>query len=203
MENSPQRREAWLEMRASDADRDRTIQILGEALAMGRLTVYEHSERLDAVYLAKTIGELEPITRDLPQVAGERKTPVAPAVDPDGSADGTDTMIAVFGGTRRTGRWRVRRRSKVVTVFGGVDLDMTSAVFDAPVVEIKMTAVFGGINITLPEGVEVRNEAIGIFGGIDAQQDDDPPLGAPVLVIKGFALFGGASIAPKRKSKKT
>jgi len=41
--------------------------ILGEALAVGRLTSEEHAERLEAVYAARTYGELEPITRDLPK----------------------------------------------------------------------------------------------------------------------------------------
>jgi Domain of unknown function (DUF1707) len=41
---------ARLELRASDADRDRTAAVLGNALATGRLTSTEHAERLDATY---------------------------------------------------------------------------------------------------------------------------------------------------------
>ena len=57
---------ARLELRASDADRDRTAAVLGNALATGRLTSTEHAERLDAAYTATTLGELAPLTRDLP-----------------------------------------------------------------------------------------------------------------------------------------
>ncbi|WP_346776196.1 DUF1707 domain-containing protein, partial [Streptomyces sp. SID10115] len=53
-------------LRASDADRDRTADILREALAEGRLTADEHAERIDGVYRAKTMAELQPLVRDLP-----------------------------------------------------------------------------------------------------------------------------------------
>src|SRR5262245_32240529 len=45
-----------LELRASDADRDRAAAVLGGALATGRLTSAEYAERLDSVYVAKTLG---------------------------------------------------------------------------------------------------------------------------------------------------
>ncbi|MGY4902865.1 DUF1707 SHOCT-like domain-containing protein [Streptomyces sp. 900116325] len=39
-------------------------------MAEGRLTAEEHAERVDAVYRAKTVGELEPLVRDLPTPGG-------------------------------------------------------------------------------------------------------------------------------------
>jgi hypothetical protein len=45
-----------LELRASDADRDRAAGVLGGGLAAGRLTSAEYAERLDGVYAAKTLG---------------------------------------------------------------------------------------------------------------------------------------------------
>ena len=43
-------------LRASDADRDRAASVINNALAEGRLTAEEHSDRLDAIYAAKTHG---------------------------------------------------------------------------------------------------------------------------------------------------
>ena len=57
-------------LRASDADRDRAASVLNEALAEGRLTPEEHSERLDSIYAAKTQADLVPVLKDLPAVAG-------------------------------------------------------------------------------------------------------------------------------------
>ena len=55
-------------MRASDQDRDRTANLLREHHAVGRLDADEFSERLDRVFTAKTIGDLDELTADLPAV---------------------------------------------------------------------------------------------------------------------------------------
>lgn len=66
--------------RASDADRDAVAKVLGDHLAAGRLTVDEHSERLQLVYSSRTLGELEVVTHDLPvPVEGSRRRPKASA----------------------------------------------------------------------------------------------------------------------------
>ena len=55
-------------IRASDADRDRAATLLREHHAAGRLTPDEFSERLDKVFSAKTLGEIDGLLRDLPSV---------------------------------------------------------------------------------------------------------------------------------------
>jgi hypothetical protein len=55
-------------MRASDADREKTVELLREHHAVGRLTAGEFSERLDQVYQAKTLGELDALLADLPAI---------------------------------------------------------------------------------------------------------------------------------------
>jgi uncharacterized protein DUF1707 len=53
-------------IRASDEDRGRTAAALGEHYAAGRLTLEEFQERLDEVYAATTLGELDRLMADLP-----------------------------------------------------------------------------------------------------------------------------------------
>lgn len=53
-------------LRMSDAERDRAAADLGEHYAQGRLSVEEHTERLDRIWAARTRGELRPIFADLP-----------------------------------------------------------------------------------------------------------------------------------------
>ena len=53
-------------LRASDADRDAVGELLREAYAEGRLGADEFSDRLDAALAARTHGDLEPLTRDVP-----------------------------------------------------------------------------------------------------------------------------------------
>lgn len=55
-------------IRASDQDRDRTASLLREHHAVGRLDAEEFNDRLDKVFRAKTIGDLEELTADLPAV---------------------------------------------------------------------------------------------------------------------------------------
>jgi hypothetical protein len=54
------------DLRVSDSDRERTIERLREHAVEGRLTLEEFTERMAAAYVARTSGELEELTRDLP-----------------------------------------------------------------------------------------------------------------------------------------
>ncbi|WP_217197284.1 DUF1707 SHOCT-like domain-containing protein [Streptomyces buecherae] len=194
-------------IRASDADRDRVADILREALAEGRLTAEEHAERIGGVYEAKTRGELAPFVRDLP-TAGT-------AADPDGARAArpasastptlppprnslTDNLIAVFGGAGRRGRWRVGRKTNAFALFGGVEIDLTEAVFEQQEIVIQATAIFGGVEIRVPENVTLRSAGTGIFGGFDVADTEAEDPAAPVVVVSGFAVFGGVEAKPKR-----
>ncbi|MFC4493495.1 DUF1707 domain-containing protein [Streptomyces ovatisporus] len=195
-------------VRASDADRDRVADILREALAEGRLDAAEHSDRIDGVYAAKTLGELEPLVRDLPQ--GQGHGPVAsrgaaahtpaPAYAPDaGSACGPkDNLVAIFSGSSRKGRYRAPRKINAFACFGGIEIDLTEAVFEQQHLLINATAIFGGIDIRVPENVTLRQKGAGIFGGFDVRtaEADDPS--APVVLVQGAAIFGGVDAKPKR-----
>jgi hypothetical protein len=68
-------------IRAGNADRERVVAQLNAAFAEGRLDVAELDERVAAAYAAKTLGELVPLTADLPvgQQAGRSAAPVARA----------------------------------------------------------------------------------------------------------------------------
>lgn len=200
MENLPDRPHPHAHLRASDIDRDQVVDVLRDALMSGRLSQDEHADRLELTLQAKTLGELEPITRDLlvpgqaAPVPAAVPVPVAsngrvPIEEPANPAESFDTMLAIFGGGERKGRWRVKRRTNAVAVFGGHDLDMTDAVFEGREVTIWAFAVFGGIDITVPEGVSVRNEGVGIFGGFAARGSEDPDPNAPTVVVKGLALL--------------
>ncbi|AKH84540.1 hypothetical protein AA958_22670 [Streptomyces sp. CNQ-509] len=185
------------ELRASDADRDRVADILREALAEGRLDPEEHAERIDGVYTAKTVGELEPLVRDLP--AGRRAPgPAAPPPPSPYPQPQPQTLVAIFSGSTRKGRWSVGRRTSAFALFGGVDIDLTEAVFHQQEIVINATAIFGGVDIKVPANVSLRGSGTAIFGGFDvhAQEADDPR--APVVVVTGFALFGGVDAKGKK-----
>lgn len=195
-------------LRASDADRDHVATLLSTAYAEGRLTREEHDERTDQLMSAKTFDDLVSITRDLVVVGTPHPVPARQArspftIDTAGQNTETDKMIAIFGGVNRTGRWRVRKNIQAFALFGGMDLDLRDAIFEGPVIEISGFWCFGGLDMKVPEGIEVLDQTAGIFGGTDVRDIGDPAPGAPSLVIKGVALFGGVSVrGPKSSGKR-
>jgi uncharacterized protein DUF1707 len=72
-------------IRAGNADRERVVAELNKAFAEGRLDVHELDERVAAAYAAKTMGELAPLTADLPSsrslVPRAGASPARPAAD--------------------------------------------------------------------------------------------------------------------------
>jgi hypothetical protein len=67
------------DMRAGDQDRDRTVSLLREAFAEGRLTNDEFQLRLDRAHDSKTFGELAELVDDLP-VEQQPTTPASVGV---------------------------------------------------------------------------------------------------------------------------
>lgn len=194
-------------LRASDADREQVANLLSTAYAEGRLTREEHEERIDQLMAARTFDDLIPITRDL-VVIGTPYPVATPeptnrfTIDTTGQNPETDKMIAIFGGVTRSGRWRVRKRTQALTLFGGMDLDLRNAIFEAPVVEISGFWCFGGLDIKVPEGIDVRDQTAGVFGGTDIRDIGDPAPGAPTVVIKGMTLFGGVTVRGPKPNKR-
>ncbi|MGW4809507.1 DUF1707 SHOCT-like domain-containing protein [Kitasatospora sp. NPDC004272] len=196
------------ELKAADADRERVADLLRDAYAEGRLTADEHAERIEAAYGARTFGELEPLTRDLPSHPGPirhnlTKAPLAapsPAAQPPARAE-APTMVAVFGGAARKGRWRVGSHLKAVAVFGGIEIDLTDAVFESPEVVIEVVSVFGGVEIRVPENVSLHGGGAGVFGGFEVREQTSADPYAPVVRVKGAAVFGGVEAKPRRGKK--
>jgi hypothetical protein len=67
-------------LRASTADRERTVDVLKAGYAEGRLSKDEHDIRTDRAFAARTLAELAMVTADLPggHVAGPAAWPAAP-----------------------------------------------------------------------------------------------------------------------------
>jgi hypothetical protein len=195
--------------RASDADREQVAEALRQAAADGRLTLTELDERIEALYAAKTYGELEPVVSDLPGVLGPTlRDPNASAVTPrqsaipsriGGRATG-NTAVAIFGGAARQGEWVVASEFTAVAVFGGVELNLTEATLESAETLIRAVAVFGGVDITVPHDVRVVVDGMGVFGGYADDTKSQPPAGAPVVRITGAAVFGGVNV--KRSKRK-
>ena len=89
-------------LRAADADRAAVATQLGEQMSAGRLTVAEYDERLTRAYAARTYGELETLTADLPRPAAPAP---APAPTPHGAVHRAPAC-GWSGGPSREAAWR-------------------------------------------------------------------------------------------------
>jgi DUF1707 SHOCT-like domain len=64
------------DIRVSDADRQRVVELLKKQTAQGRLSLEELDERTGAAYAARTRGQLQQLARDLPAaIVFERDQP--------------------------------------------------------------------------------------------------------------------------------
>ena len=181
------------QMRASDADRQRIADVLAEAFADGRLTIQEHSERTDAVWAAKTVGDLEPLIADLSaaglpgQVAGPTSRTVARVGEPL-------QLVQVFSSSEHTGDWLVPSQINAFSLFGSSKIDMRQAAFTSLDVELQVNDIFGSVELFVPAGVTVIDETIKLFGSVEVKGLGQPAPDAPVVRIKGFVLFGSVQV---------
>ncbi|MEU9604833.1 DUF1707 domain-containing protein [Streptomyces sp. NPDC048057] len=187
-------------MRASDADRDRIADILRDALAEGRLDAEEHSERIDAVYRAKTLGELQPIVQDLPApaAAGKAREAAPYGYGPEVGAGPGENLVAVFSSTVRKGRWSIGQRTNAYSIFGSIEIDLTEALFQQRVTVINATSIFGSVEVRVPENITLRGTGSGLFGNFEIRALEAANPDAPVVVVSGYSVFGHVEAKPKR-----
>src|SRR3954467_8858030 len=69
-------------MLAGDADRERAVSVLKDAFTEGRLTQPEYEDRIGRAYRARTYGELDTVTADIP--AGAMPPGLVPYAPPYG-----------------------------------------------------------------------------------------------------------------------
>ena len=143
-------------LRASDADRDRVIELLRAAVADGRLDPAEFDQRLDAALAARTINALAPLTADLiaaPGSDGALTLPLAGA--PAEPAAELLTIREKHGSVRRDGRWTLPHRLALHTAWCDVMLDLTRAVRSGPELIIEMRVRGGDVELVLGPGMVV------------------------------------------------
>lgn len=175
------------ELRASDADRDATVELLARAASDGRLTLEEYTERSEKALECRTHGELRQLTRDLPD------TPAPRPADP---GHPVEELTAILGNESRKGRWTVPERLKVRSVLGDCHLEMQEALLTAPTTYIEVRAILGACTIYVPEGVDVRLNGRAVLGEKSCRMAGDPEPGAPVIEVTCNVHLGSVVVKP-------
>jgi hypothetical protein len=181
------------DLRASDTDRDRVVAMLAHALADGRLTIEEHSERTDAALTARTLGELAVLTRDL----------ASPAQQPL-QVEGGQVVSAVFGNAERHGRWVVPAMVTCSAVFGEAVLDLREALLQDRHVVLNVYALCGRVRLIVPAGVEVVMNGTEIVGrqrgGTARAVSADSNV--PVVEVRGYLVMSEVLVRTPPRSRR-
>jgi hypothetical protein len=193
-------------LRASDADRDSAASVINSALAEGRLSADEHSDRLDAIYSAKTHAEIAPLLDDLPShsTAAVPATTV-PATTSTGQVAARSHrgwIVAVLSGANRKGIWHADPVINVLTVLGGAELDFREAVLPGKEISLRAVSLLGGVTVIVPPEMRVVDSGVAVLGGREMAGESGESLrpDAPVLHITGACVLGGLDV--KRKERK-
>jgi Domain of unknown function (DUF1707)/Cell wall-active antibiotics response 4TMS YvqF len=169
-------------LRASDADREQTLEALAAASAEGRLSLEEYSQRSDAALVARTLGELTGLTTDLPAAPRSDLAPVPVEI------------TAVLGNESRKGPWVVPEHITVRSVLGDCHLEMQQAVIRQHVTTIDATVRFGSMTIFVPDGIDVRMNGRAVLGAKSSQLRGEPQPGAPVIVVNCDVFCGAVTV---------
>ncbi len=185
-----------------------TIDALCEHFANDVMTVEEFERRIDVAHGAASVEELRALLRDLP---GGGLPAVAGGATSAGVSKGYSTAlpehvrengyaVAIFGGTRRAGRWTPARVNTTIAICGGAEIDFREAALGPGVTELNVFAMWGGVEVIVPPGLNVESHGMGIMGGFEQAMDPafSPDPLAPTLRISGVALMGGVDITVRQ-----
>jgi hypothetical protein len=166
-----------LAARVADADREASAERLRDAAAEGRLDLTELEERLGAAYAAKTRGELEALTADLPAAHAAEVEPLA--------------LKTKSGSLRKQGSWQVPSRIAAECTSGSIKIDFTQAECHHREVTVDVSARSGSVVLIVPKGWAVRlDQASATSGTIKNKVDERPAAGSPLIRVRGKVLSG-------------
>lgn len=176
-------------VRISDADRNGTLRMLHNAVALGLIDIGEFEERSARVALARQPADLECLVEDLPRAGAIASS----------SADRLE-LRGWLGSLRRHGEWTVPTRLSLVRRIGSVDLDLTTARFAGPVVVIELDLIRGSLDLRLPEGASASLDDVIVYGGSARDRRKNPPAeGKPHVVLTGRVMMGSVNIRGPRR----
>lgn len=194
---------------------DRPVDVLREEVIDQLIVNYGHEElsleaferRLDQALASDDASDLSELVADLEikadeSYADQKREELDLDLDYDyGPTPDVEYVFNIFGGSNRNGPWNVPKEIRMLTLFGGGEIDFTDARFTHPSVRIKMLTLFGGASIYVREDINTVTKIITIFGGNDNSAPSSRSSHAPVVMIEGLVMFGGTKIKIKRTIK--
>ena len=134
------------ELRICDLDRENAVRLLGTAMAYGRITPAEFSERCRLAYAARTRTELLAVLSDLPFGSPPSLGPLV--------------LHVAFGQLSRTGQWPVPELIQITGTGQRTTLDFTETHVEWPEVVIEVNATMSATKLLLPPSTWVNTDGL-------------------------------------------
>lgn len=163
--------------RLSDAERERAVALINDAVADGRLTWTEHAERVELAWSVRTSDELAPALADLGRAA------------PSG---GPQQVVATLSKIIR--RPEPGRSIRARSLFGAVYLDLTDAV-PGQEVRVEASSFCGKVVLTVGASARVIDEGEAVLGKRKVLAGPPSEPGGPVIRITGRSTLGHLRVA--------
>jgi len=186
--------------------RELKITELSTLFANDDLTLEELERRIELVYKAGSMTELDAVTADLRSlpapassgvpVRGRRSAAPAPTVYEQASA----RVLSLMSSTRRVGRWAVPQELKVVALMSDTRIDLTQAVLPPGIVDVELRCVMTAFKLVVPPNVRVVNEAHAVMASITSRADEVTPgtTSGTIIRLSGFALMSEVKVVVRR-----
>lgn len=176
VDNAPDQRIGDRERRAVD---DRLQRAAGE----GQLTLAEYGERSGQLWQARTRGDLESVTADLPPEA----SPPAPV-----AGQRARRVWAVLAENRMVGATRPGQQLQATGILGTAYVDLRQD--DLPAhVDLRAVAVLGQVVVLVRPDVTVRLSGASFLGSREVELPGHAPA-TPMVDVAAYAVLGGVLI---------
>jgi hypothetical protein len=194
--------------------REQKINELSVHFANDDLSLDDLERRIEQVYKAGSVVELESITADL------RAAPApAPAELPPQSRRGRVTgaltttqqasgarLLSLMSSTRRVGRWVVPAKLDIVAIMSDTKLDLTHAAMPSGMMDFEVRAVMASLKLIVPPGVRVVVDTHSVMSNVRSRADEfdgdvPPSSSAPVIRLTGYALMADVQVVVRRKEE--
>ena len=191
--------------------REQKINELSTHFANDDLTLEDLERRIERVYKAANVSELEDITADLRAAvapgqppAGQIARRTSNAVQATASLE-SGSLRAFMGSTKRVGRWAVPRRLEVSAILSDTHLDFTHAVLPPGIIEMDVRAIAAAFKLVVPPGMRVIMDMHAVMSSVESRADDlspeDVPAspGAPIVRLTGTAFWADVKVVVRRR----
>ncbi len=106
-------------------------------------------------------------------------------------------LVAIFEGKNLVSTADPFYGGKVLSMFGGVLIDLRKATPAPTGIDLDVMVVMGGLSIVVPEGWRVKNSVQIYAGGLDDKTKTTANEDVPHLNLKGTVAMGGVQIVTK------